>query len=334
MVRRLSQRYGFSFAEVMFAVVILGVGFIMIAAMFPVALHQSKSTADETSAAAGALAAANFADAIATKTAMASYPNCIALPTPATSVGVPPWAVSSALWFKIRGNVISADDPRYAWIPFYYHGLDYSLTGNPALPYAQLTMVCVQSTLKPIFDPTDVQWPVTTAPGATQMSQHSNLQGWPVRIMIADGNASLGESDTIGFAPSSAPGAMTNGPDAVAEGAFVILRGSPTTGPDRLTGHIYRVGVRRSDLDGQTKDGVTFTGMQVWELLPGNDFTPEPADPLFPLLSASINNIGSPVEAWVVGRSLKDNSSGIAPFVFEGPSMCVSAYTTNVYCKP
>src|SRR6266567_9033270 len=37
----------FSFTEVMFAVVILGVGFIMVAAMFPVAIHQSQTTNDE-----------------------------------------------------------------------------------------------------------------------------------------------------------------------------------------------------------------------------------------------------------------------------------------------
>src|SRR5438477_6450612 len=58
-------RRGFSFAEVMFAVIILGVGFIMIAALFPVAIRQSKSTADETSAAAFARVATNYVDTIA-----------------------------------------------------------------------------------------------------------------------------------------------------------------------------------------------------------------------------------------------------------------------------
>src|SRR4051794_15896094 len=50
---------GFSFAEVMFAVIVLGVGFIMVAAIFPVAIQQTKSTADDTHAAAGAREAAN-----------------------------------------------------------------------------------------------------------------------------------------------------------------------------------------------------------------------------------------------------------------------------------
>src|SRR3954454_3865971 len=57
---RRRRQHGFSFAEVMFAVIILGVGFIMVAALFPVAIRQSKSTADETSAAAIARAGAAF----------------------------------------------------------------------------------------------------------------------------------------------------------------------------------------------------------------------------------------------------------------------------------
>src|SRR5439155_14838271 len=46
------RRRGYSFPEVLFAVVVLGIGFIMIAAIFPVAISQSKATADETTAAA------------------------------------------------------------------------------------------------------------------------------------------------------------------------------------------------------------------------------------------------------------------------------------------
>ncbi len=43
-------RPGYSFPEVMFAVVVLGIGFIMLAAIFPVAVKQTKATADETRA--------------------------------------------------------------------------------------------------------------------------------------------------------------------------------------------------------------------------------------------------------------------------------------------
>lgn len=48
---RAAGRRGFSFIEVLFAVMILGIGFIMVAAVFPVALTQTKTTGEETSAA-------------------------------------------------------------------------------------------------------------------------------------------------------------------------------------------------------------------------------------------------------------------------------------------
>ncbi|MEA2709978.1 MAG: hypothetical protein QOF78_2579, partial [Phycisphaerales bacterium] len=47
---------GYSFPEVLFAVVVLGIGFIMIAGIFPVAIQQSKATADETVGATAARA--------------------------------------------------------------------------------------------------------------------------------------------------------------------------------------------------------------------------------------------------------------------------------------
>lgn len=43
-------RAGYSFPEVMFAVVVLGIGFIMLAAVFPVAVRQTKLTSDENRA--------------------------------------------------------------------------------------------------------------------------------------------------------------------------------------------------------------------------------------------------------------------------------------------
>lgn len=39
---------GFSILEVLFAVIILGIGFIMVAAMFPVAIHQTRANVDES----------------------------------------------------------------------------------------------------------------------------------------------------------------------------------------------------------------------------------------------------------------------------------------------
>lgn len=45
-----SRHHGFSIVEVMFAIMILGIGFILVAAMFPVAIQQSQATVDEVNA--------------------------------------------------------------------------------------------------------------------------------------------------------------------------------------------------------------------------------------------------------------------------------------------
>src|ERR1700722_4164861 len=72
---RKSPRRGFSFVEILFAVMILGIGFIMIAGIFPVAIHQTQSNGDETIAATTARQGAAI---------IASMPNPAALMQPAT----------------------------------------------------------------------------------------------------------------------------------------------------------------------------------------------------------------------------------------------------------
>src|SRR5215208_1939664 len=43
-------RAGFTFTEVMFAVILLGIGFIMLAGMFPVAIQQTQTNIEESTA--------------------------------------------------------------------------------------------------------------------------------------------------------------------------------------------------------------------------------------------------------------------------------------------
>ena len=51
--RRMPPLRGFSFIEILFAVAVMGIGFIMIAAIFPIGLQQTKLTLDESTAASG-----------------------------------------------------------------------------------------------------------------------------------------------------------------------------------------------------------------------------------------------------------------------------------------
>jgi hypothetical protein len=58
--RPYGRRGGFSFTEILFAVMILGIGFIMIAAMFPVAIRQTEAGSQETIAAAVGRTSSNY----------------------------------------------------------------------------------------------------------------------------------------------------------------------------------------------------------------------------------------------------------------------------------
>ncbi len=109
-IRRPARRRAFSFAEVMFAVIILGVGFIMIAGLFPVAISQSKSNADETSSAVQRRRHADFVDAFATDsgvTSLNSRANAGAIiadthtsePIVDSLQGIRVWINSLATWF-------------------------------------------------------------------------------------------------------------------------------------------------------------------------------------------------------------------------------------------
>jgi hypothetical protein len=59
-------RPGFSFAEILFAVMILGIGFIMVAAIFPVAIAQTAQSTEDTTAAANGEAAVDYVSKLAT----------------------------------------------------------------------------------------------------------------------------------------------------------------------------------------------------------------------------------------------------------------------------
>src|SRR5437764_7169770 len=59
------RRAGFAFTEVLFAVMVLGIGFIMIAAMFPVTIRQTQNTMGDVIGANEAKAAIAYMQTIA-----------------------------------------------------------------------------------------------------------------------------------------------------------------------------------------------------------------------------------------------------------------------------
>jgi hypothetical protein len=182
----------------MFAVVILGIGFILIAAIFPVAIQQSQATAEESSAAAIAREAAN---------AIAAFPSTMANPnvpptgypivspsqtiqtlllypptvknyalgsinSPPTPFGpglqsvAPPAIVvpfSGAQYEALKGNAILPSDPRYAWAAFYKRENSSSVM--------QLIVVAMTTRAKPIYDPSADATASYTTPSLTTVRQ-------------------------------------------------------------------------------------------------------------------------------------------------------------------
>ena len=156
-----ASRTAFTFVELLFAVIILGIGFIMIAGLFPVAIRQSRLTGDETVAAADGRSAAAVVQRL--------VPSVVAgekavTPAPLPGVGLPPTTylqneyISNASpsvgdytelnslpakgnagsSLTVRGRVYSFRDPR--------------LANTAAAPYADILWSNVEGNL---INPTD-----------------------------------------------------------------------------------------------------------------------------------------------------------------------------------
>ena len=139
---RAPRSTGFSFVELLFAVIILGIGFIMVAGIFPVAIRQSRLTSDETIAAAdGRSASAVVQELVPSVVAAEKAVNSRSTPPPPMPpmpmVGLPPTAGVSGAYvpnptpgnyaaelnnlqpkgtagssITVRGKVYSFRDPR------------------------------------------------------------------------------------------------------------------------------------------------------------------------------------------------------------------------------
>lgn len=133
MTLRNRKSTGFSLPEVMFAVMILGIGFIMVAAMFPVAVQQAKESHDETTAAEITMSAVNT---------IQNSLNAAPANAPAVTADLYAQAENGLFWtnatYGIRGSVIYEPDPRYAWTALYRR--------SAGSPFIQVTIFVISST--------------------------------------------------------------------------------------------------------------------------------------------------------------------------------------------
>jgi prepilin-type N-terminal cleavage/methylation domain-containing protein len=314
---------GFSFVEVLFAVAILGIGFIMVAAIFPVAIMQTQATQEETIGSAvtrngvnylrsGMMVNANklpYTNAPHTPPALANPGRVFSFYDPRIAPGTPPndqtgaelKPQSVALWNSVRGNVIVSDDPRFAFVPLYVR--------EPGAKFAKVITIAVRLRTRDAFKPAD-----TERRGAAC----AELEPRPVRVTTTDGAPDRLIIENVTSGPLQAMSAASNAYLAAAPGAYVIISqdtiaDDPTTPfkneHGQLNGRIYRLGLELAP------PSVT---SRAFELAVGED-----------MMSPAEDMTGA--TAFIVGRGYA--SDAVSDTSYAGPNMAVQRYE-NVISLP
>jgi prepilin-type N-terminal cleavage/methylation domain-containing protein len=321
--RRLNRaRRGFSFVELLFAIMILGIGFIMIAAIFPVAIKQTAASGEETVASTIAKGAVGDIQQIASNALMPATPGPSGSPVvtpigPTAPTGETGYGAN--LWAAISGNMILPSDNRYAWAAMYER--DAATT-----PYAQVIVIGMQVRNRTQYTNSTLGQPniygdLGFATAANLPSQ-PNLQPKQVHVQFTYNGGASPDLVTL-QTDTQVEAANVN---AVAEGAYLILSDdggtanrtynpgyTSTTYPNATcNGFIYRIG--------NPVGGATNT----WELLPGNDIYSQLSAPVRPNNTTTMN-------ALIVGRSIHDPSQAYsASNPYEGLAQDISVYVTFV----
>jgi type II secretory pathway pseudopilin PulG len=309
---------GFSFTEVLFAVMILGIGFIMVAAIFPVAIQQAQSSTEETTAAAVGRTAATVLEQVASNSTMPATNNVFVGPDYDGDGANPPNDTDGfSLAMALRGSLVMTGDSRYAWVPLYRRG------GDPSFPatwsrVAQVIMIPVLSRNESEFS--------KVKPDVFQ--RKTGVVG-TAGILANFYDGQNGAPDTVQF---------RSNPDIASEGAYVIVADARRPGragwnqrvAPELQGRIYRLGSR------------TAADPNTWELMPGFDLepirvdangsrtdgaAPNPKDGKETVIPGTVDF--SDVMVFVVGRGVDPNSTGGNPARL-GPAQDVTVYTTFI----
>lgn len=225
---------GFSFLEILFSVIIIGIGFVMIAAVFPVAIAQTQSNVNESTAvtlsrdairyiqestiaaAASVASTTSPSGTLATFTlqptsAVGGLPTIQPLPVSAQAMtGLPsPFLIASPLMTGVNSN--PSGDRRYSWYGLYRRDyLNTSTAGNsiPA-PYAQVWVIAAQN----------------SAEGQTNYGSQP-LVGTP-NFFPSNWNSggNLGAQVTSNATASTITFSNYNSVNPIRDGAFVLITG-------------------------------------------------------------------------------------------------------------
>jgi type II secretory pathway pseudopilin PulG len=350
-------RRGFSFTEVLFAVMLLGIGFIMIAAVFPVAIQQNQATLQETTAQAVANDAINQLRNLSVTSTNTIFPGTNGQ---YKALNVPYWSQNFSL------NFINSADPRFAWVAFYRRDNDNC---------AKLIILVLQNQNSTagipggnLFTPTAPGVGLPIVPGTLVYIPNPANQAFyaPASIVVsapivasvfynADGTSSIAMSASDvtspgGFIPVS----------WAAPGAFVIVGSDPA---GSMAGRVFRLGQKLFPGDAQTPgdpqwrlqfnpDATQQTGFQ---LVPGFDLRQDqseyratitsipgvPPTPPPPYLTPGLNVfiVGTPTSPPSTTPPLPIPVPSTSPQQYEvvgsatGTAQDIAVFTATIPCK-
>lgn len=285
--------------EVLFSIIILGIGMTMLAAMFPVAIRQTRASLAETQAAAiGPAALRTLGQIIQTaasppgfsgdpaqqQTAGATGKVCCFVSGFAYPSGWPP--DSGKLWPQIQGNMILSSNPSYGWVGFYRR--DNNLQTTNILGLSTVTAAnFVYIYVMPVIAGSESAYTVADLGSLGAAPTASPFLPQMVSIAVTCGSGTT--PSTITFSGINA----NNSP--VAEYSYVLIADAGNANSS-LNGKFLRVGAN--------------AGGNTWNLLPGYD-----------LQDVGVSLSGA--QAFIIGRQPDPSSPG----AYRGPTQDIGAFT-------
>jgi prepilin-type N-terminal cleavage/methylation domain-containing protein len=250
---------GFTFLEVLFAIMVLGIGFILVAAMFPAAIQQTRLTVDDSTASGVWLGMHRK------MVEMARTPLTPPLVSPAKyvldetlpgsgSLTAPlivysfndsriPVARRKVLSQWLGSNVLVHQDLRYACVPFFRRGFDETVLTKGA-DEVQMFFVAARSRVNSTFGLLDIDHADTNMAQLDPTRFSVTLNATQPPTMTLKSAYDLDRS--LNNQPTPLTDSSTNTPAGA--GAYVIISndGTPT---GFKNGQIYRLGAKVSPSD-------------------------------------------------------------------------------------
>jgi type II secretory pathway pseudopilin PulG len=326
---------GFTFIEVLFAVILLGIGFIMIAGVFPVAIQQTAAVSDETQGTAIARDAIKKIQAVADSVVNGTASSLTLFPATGTVAAPAVVAFSPNIMQALGSDSFFSADRRYGWVGFYRRD---SITS----PFAQVYVIALQN-------PNFLNYVTKYAPGeTTQLTspyippavappipptlynyyQSPSSAYTPTNPPAAGVGASIpaqffynpvdGTTTVVlAYSTSSTPAQTPNG----VTGAFVLIGapgGSGPAVPTSMIGRFCRLGNSAPLPSSITSVGTTI--YQSFVVQPGYDITPADVAANSSWASATLASPVFTANVFLMGAAPTVDANGEFTGPFTGPN--------------